>query len=234
MAKPQPISGPDLERTVAMAAKLHTPATLTILHQTRWVSFRSRLHPVPDGGIGFAMPAACEQVTPAKVVPGQECNIHFQLHSYRYFFTSRDLALAKLPGEDGATIDGFRAPLPAQLMRADRRSRARVAPPTGQMVRAHIWADPEPKPIWSGSVMDLSTGGLQIRTAASALSFFMPGTAVHLEITFTPDTPPMDLPAHFRHGTPDGNMCLLGLEFDGLGTDETGKKALDIILSLLK
>ncbi|MEI7834892.1 MAG: PilZ domain-containing protein [Planctomycetota bacterium] len=46
------------------------------------------------------------------------------------------------------------------------------------MMRASVWSAPDRFAIWSGRVLNLSAGGLQLRTNDSAMGYFEPGDRV--------------------------------------------------------
>jgi hypothetical protein len=67
-------------------------------------------------------------------------------------------------------------------------------------------------------VLNVSRGGLQVRTAPSALRFLQRGDRLRLAVCVGSQPAGAAMNAHFRAGCRDGEMALVGLEFaDGPG-----------------
>jgi len=175
------------------------------------------------------MPSQCEDAKPEEVLTKEECLVSFRLGSYRYFFDSKPIGPSEWVMKDGKKIVALKIALPVLMERVERRAYERVDIPTEKRIRATIWAGKVQKPIWSGSVVNMSSGGLQMRTVKTALNFFEPGDVVNVAISFKPELEPVTVEGHFRHGTLDGNMCLAGLELASHNLSPQGQEALEVI-----
>jgi c-di-GMP-binding flagellar brake protein YcgR len=167
------------------------------------------------------------------VLIGTECGASFRLNSHRYFFDAKPIGPAPWTTEDGKKIEALRVPLPGEMERVERRAFDRVEIPSARMVRATMWSGWRQKPVWSGSVTNISSGGMQIRTARTAMNFFEPGDMVNIAISFGSDSAPVAVEAYFRHGTLDGTMCLAGIEFVMQNLSVAGRQAMTVIFQRL-
>ena len=67
-------------------------------------------------------------------------------------------------------------------------------------------------PIWSGRILNLSTGGLLVRTSYEAAKYVEVGDIVGVQVIFGKGDPVM-VDAQLRHVARDGEMALIGLQF---------------------
>ena len=66
------------------------------------------------------------------------------------------------------------------------------------------------------------------------MNFFESGDVVNIAISFSgPNSPPVAVEAHFRHGTLDGTMCLAGMEFVMQNLSPEGQKSMTVISQCL-
>jgi c-di-GMP-binding flagellar brake protein YcgR len=233
MAATESVKGDEVAQIASLAARRRAIINLTIQHRNTWLPFQSHILGVRDRGIWVDMPAHVEDVNPQDVLIGTECSVSFRLNSHRYFFDTRSVGAAPWTTEDGNKVEALRVPLPGEMERLERRAFDRVEIPSSQMVRATIWSGWRQKPVWSGSVTNMSSGGLQIRTARTAMNFFESGDMVNIAVCFGADAQPVAVEAHFRHGTLDGTMCLAGMEFVMQNLSAAGQQAMAVITQRL-
>lgn len=84
-------------------------------------------------------------------------------------------------------------------------------------------------PAWAGRAVNLSVGGVQVRTSSSLLAFFEPGDVALVTVSFGVSGETFAAYAHFRGGARDGDMALAGFEFAETGTQQDYIKMLDTI-----
>ena len=74
-------------------------------------------------------------------------------------------------------------------------------------------------PVWSGRLIDLSTGGLLVRVSIEAARHIEPGDIVGICLAFGADGRSVYLDAQLRHNAPDGEMALMGFQFVDVEAD---------------
>ena len=229
MAATQSVKCEEAGRIISLAAGRRTVINLTIQHRNMWLPFQSHILGVKDDKIWVDVPARVEDINPLDVLIGAECSVSFRLNSYRYFFDSKATGPAPWTMDEGKSVQALGVPLPSEMERLERRAFGRFEIPREQMVRATMWAGWRQKPVWSGSITNMSSGGLQIRVARTVMNFFEPGDVVNIAISFGPNSQPAAVEAHFRHATIDGGMCLAGMEFVMQGLSAAGQQAMAMI-----
>lgn len=227
------IEGPHVIEAVSEAAEYRIGLTITVEHLNQWLSFRSRMISFVDGMLLLEMPLGIEGIRPVEFLPSRDCTINFKLKNYRYFFNAKLSEAGRWPTDDGKEIDILGIGVPNRIERLERRAFARIDVPSHECIRACIWATPTRQPAWSGSVTNLSAGGFQLRTNRTALDYFEVGDTVSADIWLSPESEPLSLDAYFRHGTPDGQMALLGMEFSSIYNRPEGREIYQKILDRL-
>jgi len=210
------VSGSEVQSILALACQRRIKITAAARYQNRWVSYNSRMIEVAGGKLSIEAPPPSEETGYEQALLGVDSGLNFRLNSYRYFFAG---TLAAQPGK--ASTDGpklLTMDMPSKLERQERRTLDRVDVPAGVTVRAAIWVNVSRNPVWVGSMLNLSVGGYQMKTSGSALNFFEPGDLVVSELTFGPQDI-LSTETHFRYGSRDGSMSLLGMGFTSLNLD---------------
>ena len=228
------ITGQQAAAVVQMAADRHAFITATAMYQNFWLSFKSKMLACTNGLLWLEIPPASEGVQAKAFLPEKECGLNFRLNSYRYFFTGTLTGPGKFTLSSGQEIDAFSSQLPQRLDRLERRAFQRVDVPEGRMARASVWVGPNHRPIWLGKLMNISMGGFQMRTSVTALNFFETGDVVNVSLSFGSNELPLTVEAHYRHGTVDGSMCLLGFEFTSLNFTPESKFAFETLAMKVK
>ncbi len=225
------ITGSQVLASLETAAQRSAAVSSTIQYKNTWLSFRSQMLSTKDGLLWMAVPGPTEGIKAEDLIVGQEVGLHFRLNAFRYYFQGVLSAPTIWELGDGKKIQALTTPLPTQLHQLERRAYERFDVPSSMSVRACAWVGNTPRPVWPGKVQNVSLGGLQMRTARTCLNFFDPGDVVTMAITFNPNDRPVIADAHFRHGTVDGDMALLGLEFCLLTQIPDGKVVMEQVIA---
>lgn len=225
------IHGEEVDNVLAAAIRQRLALTVTIEHQNQWMSFRSRIVTLVEGLLLFEVPSTGPGLEVGEVLLGRTCMLSFRFQSFRYFFNALLGEGGKWPLQDGSEIPVLSVALPRRLDRLERRAFERIDVPSRQMVRATVWSCPSRRPAWSGKVTNLSAGGLQMRTSRTATDFFEPGDNLNVLIWFASDDEPVPVEAYYRHGTCDGEMALLGLEFASFYSTPEGRQVYETLLA---
>lgn len=220
------LHGQAAKSLIEAAADRHVQILAMAKDQNRWVTLQSRMVMVADGRVWIEASCA-NQGGPLASFAEQACCLSFRDRAFRYFFTGSVHGPESIPGDDGA--QGLWITQPQELERIERRAFQRVDVPSGCNVRARLWIGQAQQPAWLGKVVNLSLGGLQVRTAVTARDYFEPGDVVNLAITFDQDDDPITLAAYFRSGANDGDMALMGFEFIALDALPERTAAFDLI-----
>ena len=234
----QELSGEEIGATLTEAAARGTPLTITARHQNRWIVFRSHVLAAQNAGFWMEMPPPADGVDPRDFLPKNQAGISFMLWDYKRFLAPIAVEVGQWRQEDKTQVPALFARCPPKMYMLERRAYARTNVPTDRQVRATIWpggretepvgAPPE-RPVWTGSVKDVSAGGFQMRMNRAALDYFQSGDVVGARILFERESQEVLADAQLRYGQPDGQMAVLGFQFLGLAQTPEGRSALDFL-----
>jgi c-di-GMP-binding flagellar brake protein YcgR len=220
-----------IQEVLHEAAKYRLGLTLTVEHLNQWLTFHTRAVAFVEGMLVVHMPLGVEGVKANEFLPRRDCMVNFKVRNYRYFFNATLSEAARWPTEGGKEIDIIAIVVPQSIERLDRRAVVRVDVPSNMPIRACVWSSPDRQPAWTGNVTNFSAGGFQLRTSRTAMDFFEPGDTLLVNVWLSPDAEPLQLEAYYRHGTRDGQMTLLGLEFSPLYRTSQGRQVYQQILN---
>ncbi|HET6430295.1 MAG TPA: PilZ domain-containing protein [Phycisphaerae bacterium] len=235
-AKLSTVSAAEVPDILAEALKRHGPMVVTVRYKNRWVVFAVRVVGIRAGTLWMTLPGAVGSIAPEEMLRRQTIGMSFRLENFRYFFCARVAQFQPYTARGGlkATAAGVRCP--KEMQRLSRRIHPRVDVPGDLQARVTIWPggrrtrfdeNVPDRPVWSGQLTNLSTGGFQARTEGSTLAFFEPGDLVGARLAFEPGQRPIDMDAQFRYGSTDGSMSLLGFQFIGLDERDDGEEILE-------
>jgi len=213
-AKLSVVPAAEVSGILAEAVKRHSPMVVTVRYKNRWVVFAARAVGIRAGMLWMTLPGATESVSPEQMLRRQTIGMSFRLAQFQPY-----------AGRNGLKAVAAGVRRPKEMQRLSRRAHLRVDVPPDSQARATIWPggrrtrfdeDAPDRPVWSGQLTNLSTGGFQVRTEGSTLAFFEPGDLVGARLAFEPGRRPIDVDAQFRYGSTDGSMSLLGFQFVGM------------------
>ena len=113
----------------------------------------------------------------------------------------------------GQEVVAMSVRVPPELKRFNRRALPRTDVPSSSGMRGDVWLGDDRELRWAGCIQNISSGGVQIRTSRSILDFLVAGEAVSISIRSALGSEPLMMRGHFRGGTQDGEMAVIGLEF---------------------
>jgi hypothetical protein len=82
------------------------------------------------------------------------------------------------------------------------------------------------RPVWGGSLVDLSRQGFAVRTSWDAGGYLEVGDIIGARMLFDGHQLPIYVNAQLRHAFMEGNMGVLGFQFVGMGDTDEGRDAL--------
>ena len=236
MATLQDLDDPQMHAALSEAAERRTPAGITVRVGNRWMTLHSRLLCLHHADLWLEYPHDDTGERPHEFASGERLGLSFKLKHHKYLCAPSSKRSAEVDLGQGASERVLCVAWPVAMQRLQRRAYQRVAVPPGRIARAAFWpggCEAEPagtcpdRPVWSGSLTDLSAGGFQVRTAAEAPAFLETGFIMGCRLSFGADgSEIVYADAQFRHAQPDGDMALIGFQFVGLDQSEQGREAL--------
>lgn len=211
MGRSQPITGSDVASVVSQACQMRASVSVCVHYQNRCLTYASRLLSAGAGKFTIETPGPVDGQGLDQVAQGDDCFVSFRHREFRYFLTSHVMGKALHVDKEGREIPAIDMQVPEKIDRQDRRAFERVDVPSSAMMRASVWSAPDRFPIWSGRVLNLSAGGLQIRTSDSAMGYFEPGDRISMSLLLSASGEPLDAEAYISYCAPDGDMAILGL-----------------------
>lgn len=220
------------------AQRRHVPATVTIRPDKRWLNLHSRIAELRDRHVWLTMPTS-EDGTPHEFTTAQKVGLSFKLKHHKYLCSVTVAGIEQVSLSEGDTTPVLSVCHPARMQRLQRRAFQRADVPANRIVRASFWLggrEAEPsgtspdRPVWFGSVTNLSAGGLQINTSGEAVEALETGYIVGLRLAFgTGRDENVYTDAQFRYAEASQDGMLAGFQFVGMGQTPEGHRALQVI-----
>jgi hypothetical protein len=211
----------------------------------RWLTFHSRFLAVSDQHIIIERPMPVDGCAPHEFVPAEKIGLSFKLKHHKHVCsaTIAGSQVWHVDGPDGgADVQTLRLCWPLRMQRLQRRVYMRVDVPSNRIVRVSFWLggrDAEPvgprpnSPVWSGTVTNLSAGGLQLRCDAAASDNLESGDTVGMRLLFGLGEETVYADAQFRHVEASGIEPRLGFQFVGLEHSREGQQVIQAIANKL-
>ena len=182
-----------------------------------------------------------EKQLPINIQIDQPVGVTFKLDFNKYIFQSVIIGLEPSTNKQYGGKIILEMPLKIECMQ--KRSYYRVKPPIALDVKTFFWhrgynddnlIAPE-SDCWSGSLVDLSAGGLQIGVDASQKFSFKEGQLVGIKFTPMPKSRPMILEGQIRHiaKTADEQALCLGIQIIGLEASQEGREKLKQLVEIV-
>jgi c-di-GMP-binding flagellar brake protein YcgR len=238
MANLQQLTTRQVDEALQAAADREVPATITIRRSAGWLNFRTRMLRCNGGHLWLELPSLDEEGQPRKheFQPADKIGVSFKLKHHKHIFMAT-VAGVEAAG-NGLPQPALKVCCPVKVHRMQRRIFERVDVPPRHVVRASFWlggVEAEPAgvtpehPVWSGRVINLSAGGLQLSMADEAFCELEIGETVGVRVIFGAGDETVYADAQFRHLHREAGEVKLGFQFVGLGQTAEGKQALELI-----
>jgi hypothetical protein len=85
------------------------------------------------------------------------------------------------------------------------------------------------RPVWSGSLVDISRQGFAVRTGWDSGQYLEVGDIIGARLLFEGHQVPVYANGQLRHAFMEGNMGVLGFQFVGMEDTDEGRSALAFI-----
>ncbi|MFP4140171.1 MAG: PilZ domain-containing protein [Planctomycetota bacterium] len=236
MARLQELDLGQINDALQSAVEKVVPLTVTVRHDGRWVTLRSRFVAIEGSNLRIEIPQEFETDTPWEFAPADKIALSFKLKHYKHLASATVVGVEQMELVDGQTVPVLCLCAPTKMQRAQRRAYLRADVPDGRIVRASFWlggveAEPvgsEPDtPVWSATVGNISAGGVQVRASQDVADAVDVGETVGMHVSFGPGQGSIRADAQFRHAEPvDGEGVLMGFQFLGLEASDEGKDTL--------
>ncbi len=234
----QQLSAEQLRDAFDGAAQKKIPLTVTIRAGSRWLSMHSHFVAMQEKRVLVELPTRDGDGAEYTFAPGDKIGLSFKLKHHKHTAMVTVARVGRYRLRDGSQIPVMSICLPSKMSRLQRRAYQRAAVPASCITRASFWlggilaepagTSPE-RPVWHGSLSDLSAGGFQVRSSAEASRCLETGDIVGVRIVFGAADESIFADAQYRHSQPDGEMALLGFQFVGLMETPEGQEAMQLI-----
>jgi c-di-GMP-binding flagellar brake protein YcgR len=183
-----------------------------------------------------------QQRHPVNIKMGQSVGIAVKYNYGKFLFDCKvvDLEPSSDPSGGGRII----LSVPRQIDMAQRRSYFRVEVPQSMDVTIDIWQCRHPgesliskinnAPNWSGKLVDLSAGGIQIALDNSRKPRLKTGQFMKLQFTPMPGHEPIEFGGQVRtvFPTADESHLCVGLQIVGLEVSKSGREILSRLIEI--
>jgi hypothetical protein len=160
--------------------------------------------------------------TPYEFTAGEQVGVSFSVSHRKFVFAAKTLGheIYRLDQETKSTA--LTLEMPKVVHKVERRLHDRLDLSCEEVIRASFWlggweARPEEatveSPVWSGRILNVSSGGLLVRASYEAAKYVEVGDILGVHITFGESGQSVFVDAQLRHCARDGEMALVGLQF---------------------
>ncbi|MBS3734826.1 MAG: PilZ domain-containing protein [Phycisphaerae bacterium] len=246
MAMLKDLDAGTIRQSATEAAERGVPVAVSVRYDERWENLFSRVLAVRDDRLLLSWPVADagSDACPHEFTPAEKVGLSFKLKHYKYLTTVAVAGPDRFKLDTGAWVPVLSVCFPVRMQRLQRRAYQRAEVPAGRIVRGSFWLGgcarepvrgaepsgaPEGTPVWSGSVTNLSAGGLQLHANAELADMLDPGDVVGMHVVFGAGEDVVHTDAQFRRAELTEDGCLLGFQFLGLGQSRDGRRALQCI-----
>ncbi len=238
MATLQNLTNQQIDEVLGAAAGRQVPATITIRDENGWTSFRTRFVALRQGHVLLEAPVPQPGEQPHEFKSADKVGVSFKLKHHKHVFTGTVAETASEQLDDGTQQTVLHVCGPTRMQRMQRRAFNRTDVPPNRIVRAAFWLgglENEPsgttpdQPVWSGRVVNISAGGVQLTSEQRLGDAVSPGDIVGVRISFGVGEQNVYADAQFRHALEEDGKFHLGFQFIGLGLTPESREALQII-----
>lgn len=218
----QDVSSKEISEAIELLTADSAPLSVTVRHQGRWVTFRTHAIASRLATFWVDMPRTDHMSTPYKFLQGEHVGVAFSAAHRKYVFQARVVGweVYELDGSVNATA--LKLEPAGNMHKVERRLHSRLDPMTHEIARASLWLggqEARPRhesvtaPVWAGRILNISKGGLMVRTSYEAAKYVDVGDILGLQVTFDGEEASALVDAQVRHSAPDGEMALIGIQF---------------------
>ncbi len=236
-----------IDECLAEAFHRQTPVALTWRTESNWYSGSTKILLVTKGNLWLEYPR-CEKDGSLEITRALPVVLSFKIRHHKHVFNTvvetigrmqrpvRSVVEASGPShsEDKAEVRALCVPKPQKMLRIQRRAYDRVDVPRNRSVLATFWQgglanspgeSPDAKLAWEAWVMNISAGGLQVRTAGRVGPQLETGDILGVRIEPGQEFQPVLADAMLRHqATDERGVTVVGFQFIGLDESAHGRE----------
>lgn len=222
MAFLQELAPAEIEEAIGLLAENNLLIALTVRCQGRWVTFRTRAIAQSGKVIWVEKPKTDHLSPDYDFAPGEKVGVTFSMSYRKFVFAARTMGQERYRLDEDTESTALTLEVPQVMHKVERRLHDRLDMSSEEVTRASFWlggweARPEEAsveaPIWSGRILNVSTGGLLVRTSYEAAKYVEVGDILGVHMTFGGTEQSVFVDAQLRHCARDGEMALVGLQF---------------------
>ncbi|MCD6304106.1 MAG: PilZ domain-containing protein, partial [Planctomycetes bacterium] len=197
--------------------------SMTVRYQARWVTFQTRAIARAGQIMWVEMPKTDHLPGNYKFKVGEQIGVTFSVARRKYVFATEAMGTEKYRLDPEHESTALRLVVPEQMQKVERRLHDRLSLSHDVVTRATFWlggweARPAEAsvnaPIWSGQIINISAGGLLVRTTYEAAKYVETGDIVGVHVLLGGDEEDsVFVDAQIRHCARDGEMALIGMQF---------------------
>ena len=152
---------------------------------------------------------------------GEQVGMTFNLGHRKYVFAAKVVRMEAYSIDNDTEATSLKLICSGEKHRVERRLHRRSDLPSRHIARARFWlggcgarpaAGSRTSPIWPGSILNMSHGGMLVRATFDAVKCVEIGDVVGIHITLGGEEAAM-VDGQLRHCAGDGEMALIGVQF---------------------
>ncbi|MHC4123753.1 MAG: flagellar brake protein [Planctomycetota bacterium] len=233
--------GPEPRKVLEAVTREKVPAIMSYLSRGKWHATKVIMSDLGANRLDVCV-SPREKSHPLNVKPGQQVGMSIKYGYGKFIFEARAIELKPSPKPNEGGVIVLEAPRNIELVQ--RRSYFRVRVPDNMNVNVQLrlrrYAD-EPdnensSESWSGRLVDISAGGMQVVLDASQRFSFRQGQFLGLKFTPLPDEKPLNFNAQVRNIIPtadEQNVCV-SLQTVGLEASLEGRSILQQLCNVVE
>lgn len=228
----------EIDQVLQSALERQIPVTVTLLENGHWVNQYTRLVEIGPQRVLIEMPVAAAAGQQHEFSPADKIGLSFKLKHHKYIVSGTVAGRQRHCGLDGVERGVLSVCKPSRMHRLQRRLYIRAVVPDGIIARASLWLggrEAEPAgvtpqtPVWSGRIMNLSLGGIQVTVSDSGVRLLETGDLLGVRMAFGAGQETVFGDLQLRHIAADGDNTILGLQLLGLEQTSDGRKAIAVL-----
>jgi len=229
----QDVSPGEIDEAMRLLSENNALLSVTARYKGRWVTFRTRVVAGQGDTVWVDLPKTDHLPTVYTFPNGEQLGVTFNAAHRKFVCQAKVMGMESYRPEDGGAEQvALKLRYSHRIRKIERRLCARVSLPPNEGARVTLWLggqdlcpdeDGIAAAVWSGRVLNISTGGLLVRTSNEAAKFVDPDDIVGIHVLFDGQDEPVAVDARIRHCAQDGDMALIGIQF--LATEEIPENA---------
>ena len=232
----QNLSTDQINDSLGAAAEKIIPLTVATQTGNKWEYLYSRVLSFSDGYLLIAPPQAGNMPSPKKFKPGEKLRLNFKLKHFKHITSATVKESVDFQISTSLTLPTLKLCCPLRMQRIQRRAYSRVDLPDHRPATVTFWhGDTESNkpdsrilmPEFTGNVVNLSGGGVRLKTDHRQDRFPIKGDLMGLRLDFDDDNTSIFTNATVRYiDDYSSDQVIVGFQFMGLELTRQGQKNL--------